>query len=167
MFNEKLIFEVMSSVSQEDFIDSLNSYLSDNYNENDIKIITEFKTNVGQEKQNKVYHLYRGVFYNNLPEDKKQEIIKIKSFLDKEMSYTTDLSVAKAFAHGSNIYENDLSSLKNDQFGFVVEGNFSPNEVVIDIDYAIQKGLDIESISEHEVLVKPKNRNLNVIYIAK
>jgi len=164
MFNEKLIFEIIASVTEEDFIDSLNSYLSDNYDENDIKIITEFKTSE-KEKQNKVYKLYRGVFYNNISKDKKQEIIKTKSFLDNEMSYTTDLNVAKVFAHGSNIYENDLSKLKDDQFGFVVEGNFSSNEVVIDIDYAIQKGLDIEAISEHEVIVKPKNRNLNVIYI--
>lgn len=67
---ESLVNSIVKSatITQEDFIDALNSYLEDNYSDQNLKTISDFDSKIGFEKKNKVYTLYRGVFFNEISE---------------------------------------------------------------------------------------------------
>jgi hypothetical protein len=153
-----------SKITRDDFKEALDSYLEDNYSQSDVDTITNFDSEVGIEKKNTSYKLYRGVFLNDVSEDKKQDLLKSKTYSDEEMSWTKNFDVAKAFALGTNIYEKDFSPLKQDQVGIVLEETFPTNQIIIDIDYAIgnEEYEDLQAISEEEVLVKQKKRNVTI-----
>jgi hypothetical protein len=87
----------------------------------------------------------------------------LKEYSDNNISFSTEINVAKAFAMGSNIYDKS-EQLKDNQVGLLLERTFRPDEIVIDIDYASSKDdyESLQAISESEVLVKQKKRILKV-----
>ena len=152
-----------STVTKENFIEALDDYLQDNYSDGDVKTLTSFKSEVGSEKQSKTYHLYRGVFLNDVSDVEKERLSKLKTYSSDSMSWSTDLNVAKAFAHGSNIYEKNFD-LKDDQVGMMLEGTFPSDEVIVDLDYVASKEdyENLGAITENEVLVKPSKKEFKI-----
>ena len=146
------------------FINSLNNYIQDNYSDKDIKIIQNFKSRIGIEKE-KSLRLYRGIFLDNLSEKEINYYLNLKFIEDKNISYTRSYSEALAFASGSNIFNKTHSKLSSEQLGILLKVQIPVNDIIIDLNYALNSDEyeELDIIEENEVIVKIKSRQCKII----
>lgn len=151
------------AVSKNNFIKAVNSYVEDNYTDKDLKIIQNYKSIQGIDK-NMGHILYRGLFLNGLSNAQIREYFSMKFIEDKGMSWTHSYSEAMSFAYGSNIFSSNKKLAPN-QLGIVIQSSFSLNDIIIDFNYILKNNTypELEVIEEDEVLVKIKKRNCKII----
>lgn len=163
------------SVNEEDFSDAMDSYLSDNYSDETVKTILNYK---GDEFKKSSYSgtvLYRGIFFNGLAQNKIADLDKLaKTYKMQDIeSWTTSYEEAKFFGVGKTKYDNvgslesESKNLDDDQAGVIISmKNIKSKDVIFDADYALSNGADFDVIEGDEVLLrkhKPKIEILSII----
>ncbi len=144
--------------------DSLSAYFLDNYSKDDLKNIVNYKSRIGDDKGNIPLKLYRGIFFNGLTAEQLAKLTHDGTFMDNNISWTKSLQVAKYFAKGTNVYDTtdpDELTLSPGQVGIILVHTFNPDDVIIDVNYAVDSAVYYEindsTDDEKEVLVYPKN----------
>lgn len=136
---------------------SLINYIKGNdliLNNNLLKYI-----NMPEFVQQKKYILYRGTILPNI-----ENFVKNNLFFDKtklSISFTTNINIANRFA---------LNGLRSNEYGLLLKRKFLPNEILFDIDYIVNNHPILYNFidsKENEVIVFPKNMNLEIIKIYK
>jgi hypothetical protein len=101
----------------------------------------------------------RYVYYRGLALSERIEVKMGEKIIDKRMSWSTSPEVAKKFAMGSK-GPGDSTHMDRVAMGIVISYEFSPDEILFEIDYA--QNLIEDGFNEHEVIVKPAKRKCTI-----
>jgi len=153
-----------------DFLEAVNHYVDNEYDQALLDVIAEHPTEVGIEKSGSPMTLYRGVFFNDLSPEQLRALESSPTLRDRGMSWSKHIDEARAFAADSNKWDFNEAELHNfgpAQAGAVLVRHFLPEEIIIDLDFAIkhEQYADVNIIEEDEVLVVPSLEDVQVLEV--